>query len=298
VQDCRIAGREGEKEDGPGWDTLRIVVQAQLPKNFTHGEVLRWRRVGGLTLAEVQYAAGQRVHRHIHPHARFVLLLSGGLTEIRGDDTQTYGPSTLLFRRAGEPHAYMIGRAGATCLIVDIDAEWHARARLHAPVLEQSSAFRGGFVLHLAHRLHGEFRLRDEVSRLAIESITLGVLAESSRRAAKASERPAPSWLQQARALVDTHFAKPLPLVEVARHVGVHPVHLARTFRRVHRITFAGYVRHVRIEFARRELEASAATLGDIAVAAGFCDQSHFSRLFKRYTGQTPAEYRLAFQAR
>jgi AraC family transcriptional regulator len=57
-------------------------------------------------------------------------------------------------------------------------------------------------------------------------------------------------------------------------------------------------VRHVRIEFARRELEASAAPLGDIAAAAGFCDQSHFSRLFKRYTGQTPAEYRLAFQVR
>ena len=291
MQDCRIAGREGEKEDGPGWDTLRIVVQAQLPKNFTHGEVLRWRRVGGLTLAEVQYAAGQRVHRHIHPHARFVLLLSGGLTEIRGDDTQTYGPSTLLFRRAGEPHAYMIGRAGATCLIVDIDAEWHARARLHAPVLEQSSAFRGGFVLHLAHRLHGEFRLRDEVSRLAIESITLGVLAESSRRAAKASERPAPSWLQQARALVDTHFAKPLPLAAVAKRVGVHPVHLARTFRRVYQTPFASYVRQLRVDFARRQL-AGPAALSEIACAAGFCDQSHFSRCFKQHTGLTPAEYR------
>jgi len=74
----------------------------------------------------------------------------------------------------------------------------------------------------------------------------------------------------------------------------VHPVHLARTFRRVHQITFAGYVRHVRIEFARRELAALESPLGDIAVAAGFCDQSHFSRLFKRYTGLTPAEYRLA----
>ena len=122
--------------------------------------------------------------------------------------------------------------------------------------------------------------------------------AEASRRAAKAGERPAPGWLQRARALVDVHFAKPLPLVEVARQVGVHPVHLARTFRRVHQMTFAGYVRHVRIEFARRELAVSGAPLGDIAVAAGFCDQSHFSRLFKRYTGQTPAEYRLTFQTR
>jgi len=38
-------------------------------KNFTHGEILRWRRVGGLLLAEVEYEAGRRIHRHVHPHA-------------------------------------------------------------------------------------------------------------------------------------------------------------------------------------------------------------------------------------
>jgi AraC family transcriptional regulator len=52
----------------------------------------------------------------------------------------------------------------------------------------------------------------------------------------------------------------------------------------------------VRIEFARRELAASSASLSTIAAAAGFCDQSHFSRLFKQYTGVTPAEYRLVLQ--
>ena len=114
-----------------------------------------------------------------------------------------------------------------------------------------------GFVVHLAHRLHGEFRLRDEVSRLAIESIALGMLAEASRRVARAAERPTPAWLQQARALVEDHFAEPLPLASVAQRVGVHPVHLARTFRRFYQTTFAGYVRQVRIEFARRELAAS-----------------------------------------
>ena len=66
----------------------------------------------------------------------------------------------------------------------------------------------------------------------------------------------------------------------------------------MHQVTFAGYVRHIRIEFARRELASPGSRLGDIAAAAGFCDQSHFSRLFKRYTGLTPAEYRLALQTR
>lgn len=273
------------------------MVYAQPPKHFTHGAILRWRKVGGLLLAEVQYEPGQRVPRHSHAHTRFVLVLAGAITEMRDAETQTYGPSTLLYRPACEPHAYAVSQAGARCLIVDADDGWLARARVHAPVVEQSTSFRGGFLIHLAHRLHGEFRLRDDVSRLVIESITLGVLAEASRRVAKTRDA-SPNWLQQARALAEAHFAEPLSLSGVARKVGVHPVHLARTFRRVHRITFAGYVRQVRIEFARRELAASSAPLGDIAAAAGFCDQSHFSRLFKRHTGLTPAAYRLALQTR
>ncbi|MGH9140253.1 MAG: AraC family transcriptional regulator [Vicinamibacterales bacterium] len=233
----------------------------------------------------------------MHAHARFVLILSGGITEIRGDDTQSHGSSTLLFRRAGEPHAYLVSRAGATCLIVDIDDGWHARARLHAPVLEQSTGFRGGFVLHLAHRLHGEFRLRDEVSRLAIESITLGVLAEASRRAAKASERPAPGWLQQAR-------AGRYPFREAAAAGGGGATGRGASGPSRPRLPRRPSDHLCRVRAARPHRVRAPSTggvggaLGDIAVAAGFCDQSHFSRLFKRYTGQTPAEYRLALQAR
>jgi len=286
------------------------VVPVQPPKNFTHGGILRWRRVGGLVLAEVEYEPGRHIPRHVHPHARFVLVLKGALTEIRGDDTGTYGPSTVLFRRADEPHAYVVAKGGAICLIVDIDPAWIDRARAHAPVLARSTAFRSGFIVHLAHRLHGEFGLRDEVSRLAIESIALGVLAEASRRVSRAVERPAPAWLQHARSLVERHFAEPLSLTAIAAQVGVHPgsptrlppwgprpVHLARSFRRAYQTTCAGYVRQLRIEFARREL-AGGASLSTIAMAAGFCDQSHFTRLFKQYTGLTPTEYRLALQSR
>jgi len=238
-------------------------------------------------LAEVQFEAGQRIHREHHPHARFVLVLKGSLVE----DETTHGPSTLLFRGADEPRSYAASDRGATCLVVDMDSAWLARARQQAPVLARSCAFRRGLLLHLAHRLYGEFRLRDEVSRIAIESLTLGVLAEASRRVAKRADRPVPLWLEVALALVEQHFAEPLPLAAVAKRVGVHPVHLARTFRRVYQTPFASYVRQLRVDFARRQL-AGPAALSEIACAAGFCDQSHFSRCFKQHTGLTPAEYR------
>jgi AraC family transcriptional regulator len=264
---------------------------AKALSQFTRGTILRWRRVPGLVLAEVEYEPGQRLHRDAHPNARFVLVLSGSLSEVRGGELTPATSSTLLFQRANDALSYIVSSSGARCLIVDMDAAWLARARDHAPLLTHSTMFRRGLLVHLAHRLYGEFRQRDDVSRLAIGSLALGVLAEASRRAATAAPQPAPLWLQVAIALVNERFHEPLPLSSVAKSAGVHPVHLARTFRRIYNTTFATYVRQVRIDFARRELIGSA-SLSEIACAAGFCDQSHFSRCFKQYTGLTPAEYR------
>jgi len=267
---------------------------AALPTtHFTHGQILRWRRVPGLVLAEVQYAPHQRVPAHAHPNARFVLVLRGTIVETTGSISLTHAAHTLQFRCAQESHAYRIGSAGATCLIVDTDAAWLERAAQQAPLLTESTVLEGGLVLHLAQRLYGEFRSRDEVSRLAIEALALGVLAEASRRVARAAEG-APPWLVRARAFVDAHFTERVALATVAAIVGVHPVHLARTFRRTYNTTFGAYIRTARLEFATRELTATRLPLSEIAMAAGFCDQSHFSRLFKRHTGMSPQEYRLA----
>jgi len=263
------------------------------PLDFTHGEIRRWRRVPGLVLAEVQYGPHQQVPIHAHPNARFVLVLRGTIVETTGSISLAHSAHTLLFRRATEPHAYRIGSSGATCLIVDTDAAWLERAACQAPLLRDSTVLEGGLVQHLAQRLYGEFRSRDEVSRLAIEALALGVLAEASRRVARAAVA-APPWLMRARAFIDAHFTERLALATVAAIVGVHPVHLARTFHRTYNTTVGDYVRTARLEFATRKLTATRLPLSEIAIAAGFCDQSHFSRLFKRHTGMSPQEYRLA----
>jgi AraC family transcriptional regulator len=80
--------------------------------------------------------------------------------------------------------------------------------------------------------------------------------------------------------------------------VGVHPVTLARGFRRAYGCTLGEYVRRQRIENACRQLLDSAASLAEIALANGFADQSHFSNTFHRYTVMTPARYRRSAKER
>jgi AraC family transcriptional regulator len=88
-----------------------------------------------------------------------------------------------------------------------------------------------------------------------------------------------------------------LKLADIAEAVGVHPVHLAQTFHKSYRCTVGDYVRRLRIESTCRELATSEAPIVEIALAAGFCDQSHFTRTFKRLTGIAPSQYREALRA-
>jgi len=78
----------------------------------------------------------------------------------------------------------------------------------------------------------------------------------------------------------------------LAAMVNVHPVHLARSFRRFQGCTISDYVRQLRVDNARRKMMSGNVRLVDIALSSGFSDQSHFSRSFKRVTGMTPTEFR------
>ena len=151
-------------------------------------------------------------------------------------------------------------------------------------------------------RLYDAARQTDAASSLVVEGLTLELMAELSRQwttAASSNLTPSnparsqpPRWLNRAKELLDVQFPETLTHDQLAQAVGVHPVYLAHEFRRYYQCTIGQYVRRLRIEHASRQLASSAASLAEIALAAGFCDQSHFSRVFKRLTGMTPAHFR------
>jgi AraC family transcriptional regulator len=93
-------------------------------------------------------------------------------------------------------------------------------------------------------------------------------------------------------------FRENLSLDEVARTAGVHPAHLARSFRCHFRCSAGEYVRRLRVEHACRELCRRDTPLAAVALEAGFGDQSHLTVVFKRHTGLTPAAYRKLYRKR
>jgi AraC family transcriptional regulator len=141
-------------------------------------------------------------------------------------------------------------------------------------------------------RLYDEWKQLDVLSSLAIEGLVLEVLAHMIRHLVPSLGSRPPRWLKEAIDLLHAEFTEPLSLEYVARAVGVHPVYLARVFRQRHQCTVGEYIRRLRIEYACRQLATSDTPLTDIAMAAGFADPSHFSKVFRRIMGLSPAAFR------
>ena len=126
----------------------------------------------------------------------------------------------------------------------------------------------------------------------------LALLAESTRGRPVLPERRAPRWLAAARDYLEGDLAGSILLHDVAAHVGVHPAHLARTFRRHYGESLGEFLRRRRVEECCTLLSRTDTPLADVALAAGFFDQSHFCRTFRCHTGLTPSAYRRRFRTR
>jgi AraC family transcriptional regulator len=273
-------------------------VEPRLAPGTFYGDPLGSRRVAGFLLSQSSYAPGLVLPNHAHEAAFFYLVLQGSSTETFGQQTRTATASTLVFHPAGESHANQWHGAGGQCFHIEIAPSTLDRIREHALILDEPADFQGGWPVWLALRLHNEFQQMDGVSALAIEGLALEMLAEASRRPVKTMEPHPPRWLRQARDLLHARFDESLSLDDIARAAGVHPSHLARVFRQQYCSTVGDYVRQLRIEYACRQLSTSDAPLVEIALAAGFADQSHFSKTFKRLMGLTPAEFQRHFRPR
>ncbi len=247
--------------------------------------------VSGLRLAETTYAADFKTPTHSHSEAYFCLILDGTSRQTFGSKTRVREPLTTAFYPPNELQSESFGHTGSRIFNVEIDSKWLGHFRDYSVIGEESKDYRGGSVAWLMSRLHHEFRKMDDTSALMIEGLTLEIIAEASRQFAASKNRTS-RWLEHARDILHEQFADSITLDRLANEVGVHPVYLASSFRKNYHCTIGEYRQRLRIEFACQELSKSHSSLAQIAIAAGFANQAHFSKTFKRLTGTTPAKYR------
>jgi AraC family transcriptional regulator len=249
------------------------------------------REVGNFYLTESSLPPGMKVPEHSHENASLYLILSGSMSEKCGKVTREPGPSTLVFTPPGEPHSNQIRKTGCRLFMIETKGRWLATIKEFSCLPDSTSHFNSALAARLGRRAYSEACQPDSFSPLVIEGLILELLAEISRYQKRVGQKAVP-WLKKARDIVHDRFATKLTIEQVAKELGVHPVYFVSAFRRHYGCTVGEYIRHTRIEYACPQLSRSSASLIEIALAAGFFDQSHFSRTFKLLVGTTPAKYR------
>lgn len=255
-----------------------------------HGKVVKVMELAGLRLTEITYVPNAQTSRHSHEYAYLGVTLNGHSTQICGNNVRSSRPWTVMYHPSGEVHSDRFHEGGARELNVEFAPLRLLSLGEGCPYGERAVHVNGGKPGWLAARLYNEFRLMDELSSITIEGLAIELMAEVFRQNSKGSRFPA--WLRQARDLIHDRFAESLTLSGVAEAAGVHPVHLAREFRRYTGCTMGQRVRQLRVEKACQMLSSGRDSLAEIALATGFSDQSQFSKTFKSMTGLTPSEYR------
>ncbi len=267
-------------------------MQKQLKSGAFFGQRIRTHTASGLVLADVLYPARTHIPKHSHERAYFCLIRKGGYTERYDRRTRVCGPKTLVFHPVGERHSQTLAEHPVASFNVEISREWIEQAQEFTGVLDQPAEFHGGEIPALASHLFREFAARRRDASLSIESLTFEILTAFAKAGLPQPGGKEPRWLIMARDYLETGFRDPLTLRELALQVGVHPVHLAATFRRFYGCSVGEYLRRRRIAYVRERLSDSTIALAEIALEGGFTDQSHLTRVFKRFTEKTPGQYR------
>ncbi|WP_438823840.1 response regulator transcription factor [Bacillus sp. JJ1566] len=98
--------------------------------------------------------------------------------------------------------------------------------------------------------------------------------------------------LTKAKKYIDLRYYESLTLEEVAEYIELSPYHFSKLFKEKMGITFIDYVTTVRVNHAKKKMDDPSKSLKEICYSVGYKDPNYFSRVFKKYTGMSPSEYR------
>ena len=247
---------------------------------------------GRIRLVEHDWPEDVRTPAEHRDTAHICFLSRGAFEERRARSSIWRVAPNVRVSPVGDAHACCYGSVGGRCLVIEPLPTLTPHDRVPSP--SEPTIFRDERIIELAERVYAEMRTDSPrpVSGLVIESIALEVLAQSARWERRRAERHSPPWLGQLQDSLASDLAVVPELSTLASMAGVHRVHVARAFRDHLGCTVGDYVRRLRVRRACELLTRTSVPLTEVAMQAGFFDQSHMTRVLKAFLGVTPAALR------
>ena len=271
------------------------TVNGNPPDVLRHGQFFgsasREARTDSFTFASMvpTWADGE-VPLHSHENAYFMFVLSG--VYITAASEELCPAPAAIYNPSGTTHRDRFHSRSGEFLTISVakPVADEIERTLKRPTLLRDPRIFGTF-----SDACRELKRRDAMSELCMETLGLELAGRVGLLADLRDSR-APGWLAKTRDMIRDCHADSLTSAELARAAGVHPVHFARAFRQYFNCSPGDYLRACRLDRALELLRRSRLPLAEVALEAGYCDQSHLTKALRRARRRTPYALRRAFQ--
>jgi len=183
------------------------------------------------------------------------------------------------------PSEAVVARALADC----VDGELAAAGHFEGHVIHDAALYREFVLLHESSRTSQPLLERQSRQLLFLKQL----FTRHARGVVPAEPAACSTAAARVREYLHAHWRDKISTEDLARLAGVSETHVIRSFTQWVGMPPHAYLLGVKVEKAKA-LILRGTSLSEVAMSAGFSDQSHFTRHFKRTTGQTPGQYACA----
>lgn len=247
-------------------------------------------------------ADGRKVRYGKHAHEAFSIgiVTNGRCSYLNGTTQQKIGAGTVVLMNPGDVHACNPVRGGSwSYRMLYFDAAWLAGIQQDLgcsgnprfrPFLETATTQPGLYAG--LHRLH-DVLTGQRADCLEKHCAALEFMTTVQQALSPVPDSPShgQKGLTRAAEFIRDSYARPIKLEEICAVADLSPSYLIRAFKDKYGLTPHAYVTNCRIEFSRSQLRRGR-PIAEVALAAGFSDQAHLQRSFKRLVAATPGQYR------
>jgi AraC-like DNA-binding protein len=169
---------------------------------------------------------------------------------------------------------------------------WAVFAGLSHNIRDDHELLKVGIQIYDALYSWAKFHQKEKHTQQPFEDLLLNAFRHYIR-SGKKSDKKVPAWAQELKEIIQDHIDTNLSLKEISKDLDISPSYMSREFSKYFEdLSFGDYIRKQRIAKAIELMSGSSYSLTEIAYLTGFSDQSHFTRIFRKSTGQNPSEYR------
>lgn len=168
---------------------------------------------------------------------------------------------------------------------------WAISAGLAYNIKNDQKLLKKGMMIYDALYSWAKHLQKEKHTQQPVEYLFLDVFNTFIKQ--KSSLKKTPGWVKELKEIIQDQVDTNLNLAEISKSLDINPSYLSREFsKHFNNLSFGEYIRKQRIEKAIEFMRSSTHSLTEIAYLTGFSDQSHFTRIFKKQTGQNPSVFR------